>query len=355
MLKNRRAKLERFFTSHKIDAILFSNMLNIRYLSGYTGSEGALLLTRDRFWLLCDSRYTIQASAEVPDGEIRQFSEKQDAVKELINELQLQRIGFESAHTTVAAFMEFSGKLTGCELVPINSNLDQIRSCKDQDEIERLSGVARLASDAFLVISGLIRPGLSEVELARELEFEMRRRGADGRAFDFIVASGERGAMPHGVASEKLIRTGELVTIDFGAVKNGYYSDETMTVAVGNPDDRAREIYAIAKEAHDRAIAAVRPGLACRDLDAVARDYIHACGYGEYFGHGLGHGVGLEIHEKPTISPRSDMIIEEGMVFTIEPGIYIPGFGGVRIEDTLVVLANGCRLLTQVPKELMIV
>lgn len=355
MLKSRRAKLERFFTSHKIDAIMFSNMLNIRYLSGFTGSEGALLMTRDRFWLLCDSRYTAQASIEVQGGEIRQFSEKQDAVRELIEELKLQRIGFESAHTTVAAFMEFSGKLTGCELVPINANLDQIRSCKDQDEIERLGDVARLASEAFQAIIGLIRPGLSEADLARELEFEMRRRGADGRAFDFIVASGERGSMPHGRASDKLIRSGELVTIDFGAVKNGYYSDETMTVAVGKPDDRAREIYAIVKEAHDRAVAAVRPGMACRDLDAVARDHISECGYGEYFGHGLGHGVGLEIHEKPVISPRSDMTIDEGMVFTIEPGIYIPGFGGVRIEDTLVVLGNGCRLLTQVSKELMMV
>jgi len=355
MLKSRRAKLERFFASHKIDAILFSNMLNIRYLSGFTGSEGALLLTRDRFWLLCDSRYSVQASAEVQGGEIRQFSEKQDAVKELIEELKLERIGFESAHTTVAAFMEFSGKLTGYELVPINANLDQIRSCKDQEEIDQLADVARLASDAFQSIVGLIRPGLSEAELARELEFEMRRQGADGRAFDFIVASGERGAMPHGRASDKLIRAGELVTVDFGALKNGYYSDETMTVAVGKPDQRAREIYAIVKEAHDRAVAAVRPGLACRDLDAVAREYISQCGYGQYFGHGLGHGVGLEIHEKPVVSPRSETMIEEGMVFTIEPGIYIPGFGGVRIEDTLVVLDDGCRLLTQVPKELMMV
>ncbi len=355
MLKDRRAKLERFFTSHKIEAILISSMLNIRYLSGFTGSEGVLLLTRDRFWLLCDSRYTNQALAEVQAGEIRQFSEKQDSVRELIEELKLQRIGFESAHTTVAAFMEFSGKLTGCELVPINANLDQIRSCKDQDEIGRLGDVARLASEAFQATVGLIRPGLSEVDLARELEFEMRRRGADGRAFDFIVASGERGAMPHARATDKLIRSGELVTIDFGAVKDGYYSDETLTVAVGKPGDRAREIYDIVKGAHDRAVSSVKPGMTCRDLDAVARDYIQECGYGEYFGHGLGHGVGLEIHEKPTVSPRSDMTIDEGMVFTIEPGIYIPGFGGIRIEDTVVVLADGCRLLTQVPKELIMV
>ena len=181
----------------------------------------------------------------------------------------------------------------------------------------------------------------------------MRRRGADARAFDFIVASGERGAMPHGRASDKLLCSGELVTIDFGAVKDGYHSDETVTVAVGRPSDRGREIHEIVRQAHDRAIAAVRPGISCRDLDAVARDYIREQGYDDYFGHGLGHGVGLDIHEKPVVSPRSDAVVEEGMVFTIEPGIYIPGFGGVRIEDTVAVTADGCVVLTQAPKELI--
>jgi Xaa-Pro aminopeptidase len=159
--------------------------------------------------------------------------------------------------------------------------------------------------------------------------------------------------MPHGRASDKVLRAGELVTIDFGAVKDGYHSDETVTVAVGRPGERECEIHEIVKQAHDRAIAAVRPGMNCRELDAVARDYIRDRGYGDCFGHGLGHGVGLNIHEKPVISPRSETVIQEGMVFTIEPGIYIPGFGGVRIEDTVVVTADGCRVLTQSPKELL--
>jgi Xaa-Pro aminopeptidase len=187
-----------------------------------------------------------------------------------------------------------------------------------------------------------------------ELEIEMRRRGADAKAFDFIVASGDRGAMPHGRASDKLLRAGELVTIDFGAVKDGYHSDETVTVAVGRPSDRGREIHNIVRQAHDRAIAAVRPGISCRELDAVARDFIREQGYGSYFGHGLGHGVGLEIHEKPVVSPRSEAVVAEGMVFTIEPGIYVPGFGGVRIEDTVAVTANGCVTLTQAPKNLIL-
>ena len=354
MLKVRREKLGRFFDKYNLDALLFSNMLNIRYLSGFTGSEGALLLTRNAAFLLCDSRYTTQAADETADTEIRQFSEKQDAIGTLIKELKLHRIGFESAHITVAVFLELSGKLQGCELVAVGKDLDQIRFCKDDEEIRRLESVARLASDALLATLNQLKAGVSEVAFARELEFEMRRRGADGRAFDFIIASGTRGAMPHGRASEKNICFGELVTIDFGATLHGYHSDETVTVAVGQPDDRSSEIHGIVKEAHDRAITAVKPGLSCRDLDAIARDYIAEQGYGEYFGHGLGHGVGLEIHEQPVVSPRSDAVIEEGMVFTVEPGIYIPGFGGVRIEDTVAVTASGCRLLTSAPKQLMI-
>lgn len=355
MLKNRRLRLERFFTASGLDAILFSSLPNIRYLCGFSGSEGALLLTRDRAWFLCDSRYTAQAGAEVGDAEIRQFTVKWDAVAQVLGELKPGRVGFEAAHTTVADFKVLSDKLGQAELVALNGDLDQIRSCKDQEELERLQAVASYASASLLAVLPRLTAGVSEREIARELEFEMLRRGADGRAFDFIVASGERGAMPHGRASDKAISSGELVTIDFGAVRDGYHSDETVTVALGRPDERSLEVYGIVKEAHDRAIAAVRPGIACRDLDEVARGYIREQGYGDYFGHGLGHGVGLEIHEKPVISPRSEATVEEGMVFTIEPGIYIPGFGGVRIEDTVVVTMGGCRLLTQVSKELMMV
>ncbi|MFA7060176.1 MAG: Xaa-Pro peptidase family protein [Pedobacter sp.] len=354
-LKNRRDKLERFFNSYALDAILFTSLLNIRYLCGFSGSEGALLLTREAGWFMCDSRYTTQASVEVGAVDIRQFTVKLDAVAGLIAEMNFSRVGFEASHTTVSDFRTLSGKLARSELVAIEGEVDQIRSCKDMDELDRLKEVASLASTSLINVLPLLKPGVSEVEFARELEFEMRRRGAEGRAFDFIVASGERGAMPHGRASEKKIRSGELVTIDFGAVRHGYHSDETVTVAVGQPDDRSREIYGIVKGAHDTAIAAVRPGMTCRELDTMAREFIRGHGYGDFFGHGLGHGVGLEIHEKPVLSPRSETIIEKGMVFTIEPGIYIPGFGGVRIEDTVVVTSDGCQLLTQVPKELMIV
>ena len=177
----------------------------------------------------------------------------------------------------------------------------------------------------------------------------------EDKAFDFIVASGVRGALPHGRASEKLIGCGELVTIDFGAVCNGYYSDETVTLAVGKPDDRQKEIYSIVRDAHDMALASVMPGITFKELDAKARSFIERKGYGCYFGHGLGHGIGLEVHEQPTVSFRSDGVVEEGMVFTVEPGIYIPGWGGVRIEDSVCVTADGYRCLTKVPKEMMII
>jgi Xaa-Pro aminopeptidase len=354
MLKNRRSRLKRFFEDYSLDCVLFTNLHNIRYLCGFRGSEGALLLTRDGGWFLCDSRYTTQAAAQVGEADVLEFMSKQDTIAALVKEQDFLRMGFEAAHATVAFFTALSAALDGCELVALGAELDDIRSSKDADELQRLSDVAALSSAALMAIRPLLRPGVKEVEVALELELEMRRRGADGRAFDFIVASGVRGSMPHGIASEKTLQAGELVTIDFGAIKDGYHSDETVTVAVGDPGERQQAIHGIVRTAHDMAIAAVRPGIACKELDAVAREYIRESGYGDYFGHGLGHGVGLEIHEKPVLSPRGDAVAVEGMVFTIEPGIYIPGFGGVRIEDTVAVTADGCRVLTPAPKDLFI-
>ncbi len=355
MLKSRRSRLNTIFESHALDAILFTGLLNIRYLTRFTGSEGALLMARDgRAWFLCDSRYTSQAASQVCDAEIRQFADKTAGCADLIRECRFTAVGFESARMSVADFLALEGALGRDILKPVGGEVDLIRSCKDQDECCRMEQVAGLASQALVEVLPLLRPGIREDDLARELEFEIRRRGAEGKAFDFIVASGERGALPHGRASDKVIRDGELVTIDFGAVLDGYHSDETVTVAVGEPGARAREIHQVVLEAHDRAIAAIRPGVGCREIDAVARGYIADHGYGDYFGHGLGHGIGLDVHEKPVLSPRSDAVLQEGMVCTVEPGIYIPGFGGVRIEDTVIVTANGHRVITQAPKAITI-
>lgn len=355
MLKKRRSFLNPFFEEYTLNALLFTDLRNIRFLCGFTGSEGALLLSQDRAWFLCDSRYTAQAAEEVQGAEIRECGAvRTETIAALAGENGLERIGFEASHTTVSSFRSLSEKLSGFELVELGAKLDEIRIRKDTAETALLSAVASISSQSLTAILVAIKPGVREVDIALALEIEMRRRGADGKAFDFIVASGVRGAMPHGVAGNKMIQNGELVTIDFGAVKEGYHSDETVTVACGKPLHRAEEVHSIVRAAHDLAVSAVRPGISCKDLDEIARGYIRKKGYGDYFGHGLGHGVGLEIHEMPTISPRSTAVLDEGMVVTIEPGIYLPGFGGVRIEDTVVVTGNGCDVITTADKRLLV-
>ncbi len=355
MVDNRISAARRYLEKSGYDVLLVSDLNTVRYLAGFTGSSGLAIVGRSEIWFLTDSRYTSQAAAEVNGFAIIECRNLLEGLTELFRVKIVKKVGFESGHMTVATFNELSVALPGVELLPINTKFATLRSCKDEGEIDLLAKTAELASAALLDIIEIVRPGTSERAVALALEFAMKKAGADEKAFDFIVASGTRGALPHGRASNKLISRGELVTIDFGAVCNGYNSDETVTLAVGVPDKRQKEIYAIVKDAHDLAIAAVRPGITCRELDAKARGYIEQKGYGSFFGHGLGHGIGLEVHEQPTVSMRNDTLVEEGMVFTIEPGIYIPDWGGVRIEDTVSVTADGCRCLTKVPKEMMII
>lgn len=349
-ISSARRCLDRF----EVDAVIFFGLANIRYLAGFTGSDGVLVVTRDGGCFLTDSRYTSQASLEVAGLEIREYRGKLEGVTALLKDAQIGRAGFEAEQTSVALFRSLAEALPEVKFVPIGGELDELRMLKEPDEIALLERSAAIASAAFLDLLVRIRPGAVERELALDLEFAMKRAGADEKSFDFIVVSGPRGALPHGKAGDRVIGHGELVTFDFGAVFRGYHSDETVTVAVGAPDPRQKEIYGIVKDAHDRALAAVRPGITFKELDGRARGYIEGKGYGSYFGHGLGHGVGLEVHEKPVVSFRSEGVVEEGMVFTIEPGIYIPDWGGVRIEDTVLVEGDGCRLLTKVPKELTI-
>ena len=337
------------------DLLLVSNLSNIRYLTGFTGSEGLLLLSPDDGWFLTDSRYTSQAGAEVTGARVVESSNRMESLAGLLRQAGASKVAFEAAFTSVAVYQELGKKLPGIEFVPADAELTAIRTVKDAGELEILEQVAGMASQALLDIVHELTPGAVESEVAWALEVAMKKLGAEGKSFDFIVASGERGALPHGRASDKKLAAGELVTIDYGAFYRGYCSDETVTVCLGEPDLRQREVYETVRVAQALAIEAVKPGMSLRDLDAKARDYITARGFGQYFGHGLGHGIGLDIHEHPTVSPRSTTVIEEGMAFTIEPGIYIPGWGGVRIEDSVVVERDGCRLITQVPKTLMIV
>jgi Xaa-Pro aminopeptidase len=354
MINNRISAARGCLERVQADLLLVTNLSNIRYLTGFTGSEALLVLSPDDGWFLTDSRYTSQANDEVSGAKVIEFSVRLDALVQVLKQPGATRIAFEAAQMNVQMYQELVQRLPDVGFVAADTEMTALRGAKDVAELEILGRVAEIASHSLLEILKGVKPGAVESEIAWALEMAMRERGADGKSFDFIVASGERGALPHGKASEKKLKAGELVTIDFGAIFQGYCSDETVTVCLGEPDERQREVYETVLAAQQAALNAVRPGVSLRELDAKARDLILGRGYGEYFGHGLGHGVGIDIHEYPTVSPRSSSVAEEGMVITIEPGIYIPGWGGVRIEDTVVVEADGCRRLTQVPKALMI-
>lgn len=335
-----------------LDAFVFFDLKNIRYCCDFSGTDGAYVYSLDRDWFLSDSRYQEQAKNQVSAVEKVCYKNKFDALVDLLSDSGFKRIGFEADTLTVAQLEELT-KRAGprLEWVAVAEQIRPLRGVKSEAELALLQQAADLNAAAFAEIEPLIRPGVSEKTLAFELEFALRRLGGEERAFEFIVASGPRGAMPHGVASDRILQTDELVTLDFGTRVNGYHSDETVTLGLGEVADELRSIYAIVLEAHDLAQEKAAPGMPLAELDAVAREHIDAAGYGEYFGHGLGHGVGLDIHEYPTVSGRSQDCLQEGMVITIEPGIYLPGRGGVRIEDTVVITATGCRALTRIPKK----
>ncbi len=333
-----------------LDVLIFCQPENIRYFCGFSGSDGVVLVTADQLVFLTDSRYTTQSNEEVVADCVIEYKIQADGVIGQLSSLGVTRIGFESelAFGVVKDLQEKGSP--NWIWSHLKDELHNLRLHKSAVEIVLISNVADLNAAGFSAIEGLIKPGVREKEIALALEFALRKLGADEKAFDVIVASGLRGALPHGVASDKLLCEGELVTIDFGCRLAGYHSDETVTLAVGEVSDEMRTIFDAVLEAHDCALVAVAPGVALAELDEIARDHIKACGYGDYFGHGLGHGVGLQVHEAPTVSPRSKTIAEEGMVFTIEPGIYVPGLGGVRIEDMVLVTSAGHQTLTKIPK-----
>lgn len=346
----RRQKVVRLLSELDLDVLIFCQPENIRYLCGFSGSDGVLLVTVDHLVFMTDSRYTTQANEEVSADRIIEYKTQADGVVDQLVSFEVTRIGFEAA----LAFGIVSGFQKQGDpkwlWLHFKDELQSLRLHKGTDEISFIASAADLNVAGLAEIEEMIRPGIREKEIALALEFALRKLGAEEKAFDIIVASGLRGAMPHGVASDKLLVEGELVTIDFGCRLRGYHSDETVTLALGQVSNELQALFDTVLEAHDRALAAVAPGLALKELDRLARDHIQACGYGEYFGHGLGHGVGLEVHEAPTVSPRSTAIAEAGMVFTIEPGIYVPGVGGVRIEDMVLVTPEGHQTLTKIPK-----
>ncbi|MBY6275688.1 M24 family metallopeptidase [Symbiobacterium thermophilum] len=356
MTQARLARLRARLEERGLDAVLIAKPHNRAYLSGFTGSAGLLLITADRAALVTDFRYVEQAAAQAPEFEvIKAESANQAVLTRLVEEWGVKRIGFEGDFLTVDEHQTYQQFLAGCQWTSVSGLVEELRMIKDETEIALMRRAAEIADEAFAQILPLIKPGVIERDLATELEYRMKKLGAEGVAFETIVASGARSSLPHGVASDKAIEVGDLITFDFGAVYQGYCSDMTRTVMLGEPTDKQREIYGIVLEAQKRGVAACRPGITGRELDDVCRSYIAEKGYREYFGHGTGHGVGRYIHEGPRVSQRGgDVVLRPGMVVTVEPGIYLPGWGGVRIEDMLLVTESGAESFTHSPKELLI-
>lgn len=356
VIRERLRRLREKLAERKIDGLLVTGAVNRRYLSGFTGTSGYLLITREAAVLFSDSRYRTQAPMQAPDFVFVEHGPKpEEAIRDKALELGIRKLAFEDHDLTVAGFRKMSEALSGIELVPAGKLVEAVRMVKDESELAVLKEACAIADRAFEHLLGVLKPGMTEKEAALELEFFMRREGAAGTSFDTIVASGERSAMPHGTASDRKIGPGELVTFDFGAFYQGYCSDLTRTVVLGPASDRHREIYGIVLEAQQAALDGIRPGMTGREADRIARSVIEKYGYGEYFGHGTGHGIGLEIHEEPRLSMGGEVMLVPGMTVTVEPGIYIPGFGGVRIEDDIVITENGAELLTHAPKNFIVI
>jgi len=345
-------RIEKFMRRKDLDAILFWGRENIRYLCGFTGSDGVLIFTRDGQLFLTDSRYTEQAKSEVTGAAVAQYRQKISGVGRILKSLRVRRLGFEAAAINFDSYHKLQQRLPRVFFTPLSRELTGLRAVKEAEEVARIKKAIQIASDSFRKTASRIMPGFSESAIAESLEYQFRRRGGEKPSFDTIVASGYRAALPHGAASKKNLEKGETVVVDFGTSFQGYHSDETKTLILGKPDARTRRIYEIVLRAQAKAIQTVRPGVKGREIDAAARGLIVKGGYGDFFGHGTGHGVGLAVHEEPLISPRGNQAVEEGMVFTIEPGIYVPGWGGVRLEDMVRVTSKGCERLTSLPKEI---
>jgi Xaa-Pro aminopeptidase len=355
-LEKRIDRLRERLKEQDLEALLVTHPMNRRYLTGFTGTAGMVLVTEKDAKLLVDFRYVEQARKQAPHLDVvRVGGEPFRTVGGLCREWNVSRLAFEQDHLVYARVEKLKSALDGAEVVPVSNMVEKLRETKDADELDTLRRAARIADEAFTEILKEIRPGLRERDIAFRLEFLMREKGAASSSFDIIVASGPRSALPHGVASDRVLEKGDLVTLDFGAVYEGYCSDITRTIVLGKPNERQREIYEIVLHAQQTALEAVRPGVTGREVDKVARDIITERGYGEQFGHSTGHGIGLEIHEAPTLSVNGETVLQSGMVVTVEPGIYLPGFGGVRIEDDVVVTEQGKEVLTHSPKDLIVI
>lgn len=349
--QNRVNTLKQLMKTEGLAALLVTKRENVRYLTGFTGSAGSVLVASGRPCLITDFRYQLQASRQTAGIIIRiQRKDFPSALQEAAEHAAARTLWFDESSLTIEGLKKL--RKQGLRLKGCRDLVGELRQRKDEQELKHIREAVRRAEESFRELKKYVRPGARERDLALRLEFLMREKGARKAAFDTIVASGKNGAMPHASATGRRIKQGDLVTFDFGAEANGYFSDITRTFCIGQPTVRQREIHALVRTAQMAAIERVRPGIACKTVDAAARDTIQKAGQGKNFGHGAGHGVGLMVHEGPVVSPLSKDRVAQDMVFTIEPGVYLPGWGGVRIEDMVLVTRNGPKVLSTLPREL---
>lgn len=344
-----------------IDALIVlniegSNRVTTRYLSGFTGSFSALLITPRRHIIITDSRYWTQVKQE-SDFELVKYVPPRtflETVAELIASLDLRKVAIEKDRISSGYFEALSSKVNA-QFEDVSNLILEVRSRKSEDEIEKMKVAVEIAESAFKKMLEIAKPGMKEYELAAYLEYQMKLLGAEDIAFESIIASGYRGALPHGKASDKVIEKGEPVVVDWGARYQGYNSDLTRVFCIGEPSDKVKEVHRIVYEAQQKALEVIKAGITGKEVDSIARNHITENGYGEYFGHGLGHGLGLEVHENPSLSFRYDKPLEVGHVVTVEPGIYLENEFGIRIEEDVVVREESCQILTTLPRELIII
>jgi len=349
-------KTKKVLKDYKVDALLLTSPANMRYLSGFQG-EGYVYISKKQRLIVTDSRYTVAAKAESPDFEILCWNSKSyfSFLQEALKQDGARALGFEDLFMTVAEWNRLKEALSevSVDLIPLAKGVSRLRQIKSPEEIDRIRQAEAIGDRAFSKILQKVQAGMTEKEVAAWLEFFMKEEGAEGLSFDTIAASGPHTAMPHAIPTDRKLQEGDFLTMDFGCIYQGYCSDMTRTISIGRASEDLRNIYEIVARAQQTALDNITPGMTGSEIDALARDVIEEAGYGQYFGHSLGHSVGLEIHENPNFSPREESVILPGMVISVEPGIYVEGLGGVRIEDLVVITEDGCENLANSPKELI--
>ncbi len=352
--EERYEKVKKILEEKKLDAILVSNGYNMRYLSGFSGATGYLYLSHYKKAVLTDFRYTIQAEEEAGDYQIMEVSQNYyEHIKELLGSEHGKKIGFEGKDLLYYDFAKWKETMPDVEWFPLEDELSNLRIIKTPEEITAIEKAEAIGDKAFTDILNMIKPGITELEIAAHLEFFMKKYGAENLSFDTIAASGIHSSMPHAVPTNKKVENGDFITMDFGCVYKGYCSDMTRTIVVGKASEEQKKVYQTVLDAQIAALNFIKAGCKGKEIDAIARKVIEDAGYKGCFGHGLGHSVGLFIHESPRLSPSEESVIQANVIETVEPGIYIKGFGGVRIEDLVVVTEDGYRNLTHSEKKLI--